>query len=430
MAKINLSKEFKTFIHGSMTSFVIIGFTGVLNLGIRLLLQHNLSEIDYGFFYSAIALILLILSFSDLGLGQAMTILTARANEKEDHNLLKEQFKNIIQLKFILATALSILLLIFSSLIVRYYLKYPSNYYVFLALIPAILIQSINGGYACYFNGLKMYKSAWIISFFTAFLWILGILGVLFLKEFHVLLISLSYVVALFIPLIAAVIYGYKQQQLKFNIFKKSGNYQSIIKFCGYLAVSTALLTSMYYLDTIMLTSLNGLASSAKYNTALPIMQIIQSFMIFVGVFTPIASGLWVKNDYQQLKKFANVALLLTFAILPFVYLFFSNFGGSLVKMLFSSQDYKQLGVTVTILCCGMLFFTFNNFLFQILNSGHCERKVANITVVGVVVNIILNYILIKNYDYNGAAMATAITYFIMSIFSYSTLKKRLKNHG
>ena len=426
MVKLNLSKEFKTFFHGSVSSFLIIGLTGVANLAIRLLLQRNLSETDYGFFYSALALILFVLGFTDLGLGQALTILTAKSNELNDKKMIKEQLKNVLQLKIITAVFFIIILLIFSPVIINYYLKFPTRYWLFLILIPVVLFQSINSCFVGFLNGLKRYFTALIIVLITALCWLSFIFTAVILKKNLLEVNSIGYLISTFIPVF--IIYLLIKYKFKINlhIFKKSGKYRKIINFCGYLAISTALLTSMYYLDTIMLTSLKGLNSSSKYNIALPLIHILQSFMVFVNVFTPIASEMWVKKDHKQLKQFANIALVLTILALPIVFIFFYYFGPEIVKLLFKTSEYKSLGMTVTILSCGMLFFTLNNFFFQMLNSGHYEKKPVIITVIGILINIVLNFILIKNYDYNGAAIATAMTYFIMSIVSYITLNRSI----
>ena len=428
MAKINISKEFKTFSQGSAISFVLMGFIGVVNLAIRLLLQRNLSNVNYGFFYSALALVLLILSFSDLGLGQALTILTAKANKHNDKNLIKMQFTNIMQLKLLLAIILSLLILAFSPLIVKYYLHSSDKYCMFIVLLPAILFQSMNNGYTSFLVGLKKYALRNLLLLFVSLIWILLIFLTIFLFNKNVLLFASTYSLASLIVLLLTFFYF---KDARVNLLKKASmnSYKKITKFCSYLAISTALLTSMYYLDTIMLTSLKGLNSSANYNMALPVMQIVLSAMVFVNVFTPIASELWVKKDYFQLKIFANIALLLAFAALPIVYFIFNYIGSDIIKLLYKTENYENLGITVTILCCGMVFFTLNNFLVQMLNSGHLEKKVAIITINGFIINLLLNFILIKSYDYNGAALATALTYFIMSVMSYLLIKKSIATY-
>jgi O-antigen/teichoic acid export membrane protein len=64
-----------------------------------------------------------------------------------------------------------------------------------------------------------------------------------------------------------------------------------------WVAVSTAGISSIYYLDTLCLTLLRSLDEVAIYNIALPLMQIAQCLMVFPVVFTPIAAEMWAKGD-------------------------------------------------------------------------------------------------------------------------------------
>ena len=423
-ASRKISSEFKCFIKYSLVSFIIIAATGLINLCIRLLLQHNLPERDYGFFYSAMALIMFCIGFTDVGMGQALVILTARAKQRGQELLVREQFKNVLQMKLILGGICFILLLAASPLIVKYYLKSSSGSLILIILASYAVLQSLESTYACFFNGLKKYKSFASVAFIRALLQMLIIL--ILIPVFGLLAASISYVSASMLLVVLVILYTKFKLKTNINLFERSGNYANIIKFCGYLALSMALLNSMFYLDIIMLTSIKGLESSAKYNLALPIIHIITSMMVVVNVITPIASELWIKKNYVLLKKFADYSFLLILLSIPIIYIFFINFGGSIINLLFKTSDYKELGFTVTILCCGMAFFILNKFFFEILNSGHCEKQVTLITISGIVINVIMNVILINFYDFNGAAFATALTYFIMSIFSFIVLRGNL----
>ena len=72
----------------------------------------------------------------------------------------------------------------------------------------------------------------------------------------------------------------------------------------------------------------------------------------------------------------------------------------------------------VTILWCGMVFFSIASFNITALNSGGRQKNAAYIVLVCVFVNFVLNVILIPYFDYIGAALATATTYLIMAFAS------------
>ena len=76
------------------------------------------------------------------------------------------------------------------------------------------------------------------------------------------------------------------------------------------------------------------------------------------------------------------------------------------------------------ILSFSLPFIFLNLILGSILNAIGKEKAFTKIAGITAVLNIILNYYLIKNYGANGAAIATLISHIVACIFSIGIFLK------
>lgn len=141
--------------------------------------------------------------------------------------------------------------------------------------------------------------------------------------------------------------------------------------------------------------------------------------LVVIGAGIKIAHGIGEKNEIQ-VKKYVNSALLLNL-IIGLVYgvvliLFGDNFIGFLKigNLEVEKQAFYYLAVNAPI-----LFFTFYNTLFtRILGSYGNNKEALKISVIGVIINIILDPLFIYTFKMGviGAAVATLIANMVMFI--------------
>ena len=171
-----------------------------------------------------------------------------------------------------------------------------------------------------------------------------------------------------------------------------------------------------------MLGKLKGETSVGYYNAALPIMQIVQLIMFLPQVLLPITVDIAAEGDYAKLRRIGRWAVLFTLILAPSAFIFFHFTGGWLIMILFSA-DYVQAAPAVTLLCCGMVFYTFANFIFQILLSMNAITYLVLVSCITAVANFLLNWTLIPEYDFSGASLATLLSYVIFAILSFGMLE-------
>ena len=77
----------KVFIRGSLFSILGIGLAGVLNYFVRREMALGLTVEEFGALYGMIAVVGIGLTFSDLGLGKAATVLVAESPDNRNRSM-------------------------------------------------------------------------------------------------------------------------------------------------------------------------------------------------------------------------------------------------------------------------------------------------------------------------------------------------------
>lgn len=397
---------FKTFMRGSVISLLGTGILGLLNYFVRRTLSIQLSEIDYGIFYSAFALLSLIYGFGDLGMTQSATTLIAKyaGTPKQD-----SVFSSLFWFRLGVTIIATLAVFACAGFLSEHYLD-TSLYSPLLILAGMLFFQSMGSCFRSFWIGLKRFGTMQIIQVLGVVLLLLGVLAVG--RSGSLTLICLVFFIATAVTTIGSALYEFGRGHIVWSFKVDKSCWRELLGLGGSLAFSSTLFASLYYMDTVMLTSLEGVESSAMYNVALPIMQIMQSTMVFPAVMLPVAMDMTKKGDYRGLRKFTILASLATLLAAPFCYLFFDWSAAWLIGVLFSVK-YVDAAPAVPLLCTASLFFTLGNFLLQILI---CQGKTGMIALIACICfgsNVLLNYFLIRHFGFAGAAGATLCSYVI-----------------
>jgi O-antigen/teichoic acid export membrane protein len=143
-------------------------------------------------------------------------------------------------------------------------------------------------------------------------------------------------------------------------------------------------------------------------------------------VYMPIAGELYARKSSPELERTYQVLTKWIFsATLPVFFILFF-FPEMTVLFLFGDQ-YVDASLPLRILSVGYLFFVFmgtNSMLLLVL--GH-SKAVMKVSAAGAILNVLLNYILIKHagLGMQGAAVSSLISFFAVSS-GYSVILYRL----
>lgn len=202
-------------------------------------------------------------------------------------------------------------------------------------------------------------------------------------------------------------------------------HFQKILVYFLPTIASTILLT----MDKIMLGFLTGdKAQNGYYEQAIKIYTIIFSiFSAFYHTMKSRISYLISNNEEDRIEELMTKTFnFIVFLSVPL------SFGIFIVSDFFVDWflgiEYHFVSELLKIMSPWLLIKTMSNcFLDQYLTpTGH--QKTVNIIIwAGAAINLILNYIFIRRYMANGAAIATLLSEFIILIMSWFSCKNVLK---
>lgn len=417
----------KTFIFGSSITLIGTILFGFINYFIRRTLALNLTAVEYGYFYSTFSLIMIIGLFLDLGLGFTLNVLLSKYDIKNEHEKQNIVFSQIFIIKLVLSSGICLGLILSSSFLMKYYFKYDAGTFAFILLSFYSITIALYGIIYTSLLSIKDYFASIIFQdIFYAFILFFILISI---KTFKLNAAPLGYLIAGIIIILSGLIYlRYKHNiQIKIKSLKDKKIFQEIWKLGKWISFGIAGINALYYIDSLLLTYLTNLKEVALYNIALPITQIFQTMIIFPTVFIPIANNLWIQGQKEELGHITNIFIKMSIFLFWLILILILIIGKDIIILLFSNE-YISVAPTLTILCSGIVFYAFGQFLIGIMNCSGKEKEGTILIIFAVIINIILSLILIPRLGIEGAAIATAMAYFIFASISYIRCKKIIVN--
>jgi len=181
----------------------------------------------------------------------------------------------------------------------------------------------------------------------------------------------------------------------------------------------TILVSLISWTDILMIGYFLSSAEVGTYKVVITIAALIMIFLSsFISIFSPIISEYYHRDNLKQLneilKTVAKWVLILSFPI--FLSILVSP------KEILGVFDINFLkgGTSLLILSCAQVFNVLTFAVRSSLSMTSYQNLDARLSTIVVILNIILNYvfIVIFNMGITGAALATAISLFLMNGFS------------
>ena len=156
--------------------------------------------------------------------------------------------------------------------------------------------------------------------------------------------------------------------------------------------------------------------------------RVSEVFYFIVGVITTSIFPKIVelrKSNWERylflMERLYRVAVQISLTIAIPVYFFREQ----IVSLLYGAQ-YAQASDILAILAWSVLFTSIGAVFVKMLYVEHFEKKYMYKSVLGVIFNILLNYVLIDLYGAKGAAISTIITLFVIN-YAYDLFDKDLR---
>lgn len=375
----------------------------MLNFVLMIFVARILGATEYGKFAFALAFVSLFTVVADLGISTIMVREFAQDKERE------KEFYSLISLKIILGLGMLIL-----TLIGAFFVIVDSNIQkiIFILALYVLINSFIDTVYAFFQSRQKMEYQALAAVFGSLCLTALG-----FFVIFHIPSaknLSMAFLLANLIALFFLMVF-FHSRVLPLRVDWQKNVWQKFLFLSWPLAFTSFFALLYTYIDSVMLGFFGKLTENGFYNAAYRIAWMAYIFTgLAVTSFYPILSKALEESkeklqrvwDFQmELMTILAVPLMIGGIILaPRIIEFF--YGKAFLPSVLALQILMGMA---GILLLGAAFY-------QILIVANHQKKLIWVTLLGAIVNIILNLILIPKYSLYGAASASLITQFIIFI--------------
>lgn len=382
------------------------------------IIARYLGVADYGIVSFAISFTGLMGIFMDLGMNAYIT-----REISKNRNLLKKYMNNIFSFKLVLSLFVFLIIAILLMILDYPYIKIIVTLIFAIEVIFYSMVNLFNGVFQAFEN----VKYQAIGTILNSILLLLGIFITINLN-LGVIAIALSYAFG-YAMFFCYVFYKY----VNTFFFPKFESDLTFIKEVCLKSIPFGLIgifyTIYFSIDIMMLSYLVGDYSTGLYKSAYNIIYVFTTFfVVYQSVIFPIMSKFFKESQDLLKVSFELSVKYLLLIILPLsIVVFF--YASPLVDLIYSNQ-YSLASVPVQILIWTVCFLFVNGAASTLLNAISKEATVTKIYIAAAVFNVILNWILIPLFDYNGAAMATVLSEILITVLIIHSIFKTEFNPG
>lgn len=388
-------------------------FTNLCAFLWTILMARYLGASLFGILSFAISIVSIASIFIDFGMQTYVVRVISR-----DESLTNEYFQKTIPLKMILSVIILVLIILFLYLTGRSDVVITVSIIITLDYIFLSLNNFIYGIFQAYekleYQSIAMIINAMILLFLTLLVMFLD-LGLYGMAFAYLIAISFSFAYILHKLLSTKLVTPHFSFDLEFS--------KRILKYALPFGLMSVFYSIYFTIDMTMLGYLATDSAVGLYNAAYKIITLLTAFYtIYPSVIFPVMSKLF-RNSKNLLKlsyeKSIKYLLLIILPICAGIIIY----AIPLMNFIYGSQ-YANTGPIMMILIFSIPFLFVNGASTVAMNSSDDEMNVTKIYAVAALANVILNFLLIPEYSYMGAAAATVISEIIISILMFKiTLK-------
>ncbi len=178
-------------------------------------------------------------------------------------------------------------------------------------------------------------------------------------------------------------------------------------------------------IDIILISKLTGFDQVAYYNVAYGIYKtsVLAYSFIFVSGFTRISI---IRNKKSAVLLFMRKYSVMLFWICAAITLLLFFFASPLIHLVYT-EKFSGAILVLKILSFASIGLALNNLTGVILNGLGLFKMNMIITLIGLIINVILNVVFIPRYGINAAAVVTVITEYCIFTGGYLIIRNYLK---
>lgn len=433
-----MKKQFSTTIVGAT---FLISLTGLISKGVgflREILYANYFGLQSEFdIYLVSAALPMIISTMLLYLGQNYFIPTYNAISISDQENRKKYFIKSIRFFFVFGIALTIFLFILSTSIVHFFLagfsaEYQSTallvFRLFISSFPLLAIVSITIAYQQANYRYKNPAFSQLIVNIT-----LVVILFLFTDKLGVVIIPIAFIVGT----VFQVIYLVMNIDIRVTELFKNFifNVKDFFIPSSLLTIIFIELVGQFYTiaDRYFINQIDT-GGIAAINYAMNITQLpisIFSLALTTAIFPKLSEN-FANDSTEELKNKFNLSLLTNLAIFIPVSLILFFYGDIIIRLLFERGKFTSTDSIVTsrltqIFSLSLIFLSAYSIANKLIYSMNQIKKLFWLTLFGLALKVVLNFILVKEFYQYGLAVSTLLTYVFFFTGGMFIIQKTIK---
>lgn len=407
-----MRREF--FLQVSFLLFINLLIKPFYIFGIDRTIQNVVETEVYGWYFAAFNFTYLFQIINDFGLQTYNNGKVAREGRITGIHL-----SNIVRIKSFLG--LLYLLVVFLALVI---FQYPAIRYSWILLLAANhLLNSWVLFFRSGISGMGHYLRDSLLSVLDKFLLIL-FCGVLLWVDwgqgpFQMIWLILAQFASLFVTVIVAGFEVYRLSERGNSAFHWPELRRMFRESLPY-ALVVFLMTAYTRMDAVMLERmlLEGAREAGIYASAFRLLDAVNMLgFLFAGLLLPMFSRLLAAGRSVEALASSGFRVLMSGALVLVVAV--TVFSEQIMSSLYTEGGAYSARV-LSALIWSFPFFCGSYIYGTLLTAGRFLRRMNLIFAAGLLLNLLLNLLLIPRYQAEGAAVATAITQFVMFVAQYA----------
>lgn len=391
-----------SFFRNSIMNFSSNILTIILGLLTTVIIARTLGVEGQGIFTLITLLPTMLMTFMNFGIAPATVYYIGRE---------KYSMNTIVTTNIILGLALSLLAMVVGLGAAFLFENTFFDGVPMVALLSILLVMPLlffNSFLQAVYQGTQNFKRYNTINVTSKLIQVIFLVLMFVVLDLTITEVLISFAVGAMLPTLLIVGYLRKDGvQFKFKNFSKD-----LTKDCfkyGYKAhLSNIVAFLNYRIDILLISFFLNPAAVGIYNVAVSIAERLWIFSqpVSAALFPRIAT---IENEQERNELTTMTARNVLYLSALFGFFFFALSDWA-VYVLFG-KEYEQASATIKILLIGITLFSAERILSNdIAGRGRPEINLYT-SIFTVSSNIILNIILIPKLGFNGAALATSITY-------------------
>jgi O-antigen/teichoic acid export membrane protein len=414
------------------TTIVLIGTIVGLLLGFasRVIVVRYITQSEYGIFSLAVTLVGIFSVIATLGLGEGTARYIAYFRGTNELSKMKGVVFSSLGFTLIASLLLSLVLFFTSDILSTKAFHIPELSTPLKIFSAAIPFSVLTGMLVTIFRGFdRVDVQVYFQTILNGALFPLLLGGVILLGLAFLGVIYASLAAGV-ITCLALAIYTIKKPPLPLRTGESASPVgKELLLFSLPLLASSMLGMVILWTDTIMLGYFKTSTDVGLYNGALPLARLVPiPYISMAFIYVPVISQLYSRGLTAEVKKSYQVLTKWIFSLSWPVALILLLFPITTLNFLFGYQ-YTEAAPALRLLTLGLLCDTFlgaNGMTLLVMGK---TRLLMWASLIGALLNVVLNAILIPPLGITGAAIASMVSYFAINTFCSTKLYQLSRIH-